>query len=279
MVAGDQADMTYPLKAMAGRANDRRVVITVPHASNSLPDWIRLTGGASRWNGLSTQHWAYDRGAAALALAIAASLEATVIQGDVSRLAIDLNRDLADHSIIPESLPNVGRLDFNTSITTPDLSARWLLHARFHARIEERLSAAASTEQSAFLIDLHSFDRFGPTESYREVDIGICCPAVSEFCRALLDSLRGHTRQRGAHEPVDVVAGAVNVRLDEPYSADHPGAYVTRRHSGPKVHGVVIEVCDELLATADNVQAVASLLCSAIQAAVIRVDKASVVNA
>jgi predicted N-formylglutamate amidohydrolase len=272
-----ESDSASRSPATAAKAPDGapRLIITVPHASNALPHWIDMTGETSRWNDLSTQHWAFDRGAAPLAQAIAGTLDVSVVQGDVSRLVIDLNRDLADQSIIPREVPGVGVLDFNASISSPDLSARWLAHACFHAKIEDELSAAALTAQSVFLIDLHTFDRFGPTKSYREVDIGICSPALSDFCYALLDILCARTHHRPAHEQVDVAAGVVNICLDDPYSADHPGAYVTRRHTGPNVHGVVIEVCDELLAIPDNIGAVAYLLCSAIQAAILRVDQAN----
>jgi predicted N-formylglutamate amidohydrolase len=91
----------------------------------------------------------------------------------------------------------------------------------------------------------------------------------------LLQFLIARTRLRAKGEPHNVTAGVLNVRLDEPYSANHPGAYVTRRHAGPNVYGVVIEVCDELLDTPDNIQAVKALLCSAIQAAADRVDRAA----
>ncbi len=261
--------------SVAGTAPDGlpRLILTVPHASNALPDWIDVAGETALWKDLSTQHWAFDRGAVPLAQAIARKIEVSVIGGDVSRLAIDLNRDLADQSIIPRQVPGFGTLGFNASITSPDLSARWLLHACFHAKIEDELSAATLTARFVFLLDLHTFDRFGPGNSYREVDIGICSPFLSDFGRALHDILRASTHRRRRHHQVDVAADVVNVRLDEPYSADHPGAYVTRRHAGGNLHGVVIEVCDELLATPDDIKAVADLLCAAIHAAILRVDQ------
>ena len=258
--------------ATDGEVGQSPLVITAPHASNALPEWLSAFEHGQTWSDLRDQHWAYDRGVSQLAHQLSAVLGARLVEGNVSRLAIDLNRDLADFSIVPDSISGTGRLEFNASAPNPELAARWLLHARFHDKIDEELSAALSFSTPVFLIDLHSFDRFGPTKRRREVDLGICVPGASDFAVALFDLLVAKTRGRGPAESFDVQANRMNVRLDEPYSADHPGAYITRRHTGPNVFGVVIEVCDELLANAGDVQAVNFLLCSAVRSAIKRLS-------
>lgn len=250
----------------------KRLVLVVSHASNALPYWLRDLETSPLWKRLKPQHWAFDRGADLLGQELADRLKATVVFGEVSRLAIDLNRDLANESIIPQTIPGVGRLDFNAAAKAPDLSARKLLHESFHEQVERQLGKAASAGSPLFLIDLHSFDRFGPGATAREVDIGICVPGRPGFALAILDELKKQSREREPRSRVDVASGLLNVRLDEPYSAEHPGAYVTRRHAEAEVYGAVIEVCDELLASEKEVQAVASLLCLTVSSAVTRID-------
>jgi predicted N-formylglutamate amidohydrolase len=250
----------------------KHIILVVPHASNALPLWLNGFESDPVWMRVRPQHWAFDRGVEELAQDLAMRLGTNPVLGDVSRLAMDLNRDLANRSVIPDSIPGIGRLGFNSAATAPDLSARWLMHACFHGRIEEQVRLAISTGLPAFLIDLHTFDRFGPTESRREVDIGVCAPGVAGFALDLFHFLQACADERPASEPPDPVAGTVNVRFNEPYTADHPGAYVTRRHSSPDVHGVVIEVCDELLVSSGDVRAVGELLFLAIAEAAGRVD-------
>jgi len=248
-----------------------RVIITVPHASNALPHWMREVEETEFWGKLRLEHWAFDRAVAPLAETMAGDLGGKLIPGGVSRLAIDLNRDLQDSSVIPASIPGFGPLDFNAAPDPRDLAARQHLHMCFHAQVEAELGQGFSMTAPSFLVDLHTFDRFGPADVRREVDIGFCVPGATEFALALLEVLIACTRARGAHEPVSVPARVLNVRLDEPYSAGHPGAYVTRRHTGPNVYGAVIEVCDDLFSAPENLQAISMLLCTAIRLAAAKI--------
>lgn len=236
------------------------ILITVPHASGAVPHWLRPLMMDEEWLNFAESHHALDRGAAALGRALGERLAATVIEGEYSRIFIDLNRPLDDASAIVAEIER-NELAFNRSITAGDLASRRSAHRRFHARVEQTLKVLS---QPLYLVDQHSFSRVGPSAAARDVDIGICAPGDDRFARALLANLENRTIPRNMNTQPMPVRDVLNVRLNEPYSADHPGAYIMRRHSMSISGGVVIEVCDELLSSPENVEEIADLLGAAL---------------
>lgn len=236
-----------------------QAVITVPHASGDEPGWIDPLGDDSVWHRHAKgSHYALDRGALSLALAMAAVLDATLVAAEWSRLFVDANRPLDDAEAIVATIEGVP-LGFNTAISAGDLAARRFAHRRFHSRTEAAIAAARALGPVC-LVDQHSFTRTGPDGNPRAVDIGICAPADTAFADTLLDALTARAQPRGRDERPDPFARRLNVRTDEPYSAAHPGAYVVRRHGPATSASVVIEVCDDLLAEAPAIAAIADLL-------------------
>ncbi len=238
-------------------------VITVPHASGDIPDWLSPLAGASEWRAAAGTHHALDRGAAALARAVGTLLGSAVVQGECSRLFIDLNRPLDDPSAIVAEIDGQA-LAFNRSIAPGDLASRRSAHRRYHQRVAASVASAAGR---LFLVDQHSFDRHGPAPTARDVDVGVCAPGDDVFARHLLAALLARTQMRGAGDRPAPSSRMLNVRLNEPYSADHPGAYIIRRHLPAAAGGVVIEVCDDLLDTDQDVAAIARLLAEGLAAA------------
>lgn len=242
-----------------------RFLITVPHASGDVPDWLSPLAGAPEWRAATAgTHHALDRGAAALGRALGTLLgAAAVVQGECSRLFIDLNRSLDEPGAIVAEID--GRaLAFNRTIASGDLASRRSAHRRYHQRVAASVASAAGP---LFLVDQHSFDRHGPAPTARSVDVGVCAPGDDVFARHLLAALLARTEPRGADDMPVPSSRVLNVRLNEPYSADHPGAYILRRHMPAAAGGVVIEVCDDLLGTEQDVAAVAGLLAEGLAAA------------
>ena len=238
-------------------------VITVPHASGALPYWVGEGAGGQAWPAIAGSHHALDRRALELARAMAPRLGARLVEGEFTRLALDPNRPL-DH---PEAILRTveGRvLPFNQNMPRGDLAARRHAHRRFHKAVDAALSEAGP---AAYLIDQHSFDRYGPSPVARDVDIGICAPGDTEFALRVLEELRSRTTPRAPAEAPDVRRRRLNVRLDEPYSAAHPGAFVMASHIRSARAGVVIEVCDDLIGTDARTKAMADLLAESIAAA------------
>lgn len=239
-------------------------VITVPHAWGTLPHWLDHLASASAWLAVADSHHALDRYVVTLARTLAPLLDAPLIEGEFSRLLVDPNRALDDPTSIVAAVEGE-ILPFNLRLARGDLAARRSTHWAFHHEVEKRLGDAGPGP--VYLIDLHSFDRHGLSLVPREVDIGVCAPGDNRFALGVLDVLRRLTTPRGARERVATESGRLNARLDEPYSAAHPGAYIMRRHGPAARGGIVIEVCDDLLVSEAAIGAVAQLLAQSLVAA------------
>jgi predicted N-formylglutamate amidohydrolase len=241
-------------------------VITVPHASGDVPDWLNPLTAAVEWqHAVAGTHHALDRGAQALARALGLRLSAPVIEGAWSRLFIDLNRPIDDPSAIIAGID--GRaLVFNQAIAPGDLASRRSAHRRYHQQVATFIAGAAKAGP-LFLVDQHSFDRHGPAPAAHAVDIGVCAPGDDLFARHLLTALLARTTAHRPDAPAAPRARILNARLNEPYSADHPGAYILRRYLPAATAGAVIEVCDDILADDGDVAAVADLLAESLAAA------------
>jgi hypothetical protein len=117
---------------------DPGVLLLCDHASNRVPDDIDLGIDPA----LLDRHIAIDIGAAPLTRALASALDAPAILATVSRLVIDLNREIGHGGLIPE------RSDGHTIFGNVDLDpaeriARF--HRPYHATIEAEIDRSRST--------------------------------------------------------------------------------------------------------------------------------------
>ena len=136
-----------------------RVLVIVDHASNHVPEGIDL--GIQRE--LLANHIAWDIGAEA----VADALGYPVFAATVSRLVVDMNRDLDDPALIPkisDLIEIVGNRDC-------DREARGTLWRDYHAALGGLIDKA----RPKLLVSLHSFTpklTSGPNEA-RPWEIGI----------------------------------------------------------------------------------------------------------
>ncbi|WP_082674258.1 N-formylglutamate amidohydrolase [Thiohalocapsa sp. ML1] len=132
-----------------GRAN---ALLVCDHASNRVP---RRLAGLGLTGDLLQRHIAWDPGAAAVARGLAVRLDAPLILGGYSRLAIDLNRPLASPELIPEQSDGVS-IPGNLGLTAAERSARIAgLFLPYHRAIARWLDA--HPDPGLRLISLHSF--------------------------------------------------------------------------------------------------------------------------
>jgi predicted N-formylglutamate amidohydrolase len=117
-------------------------IIVVDHASARIPR--RLTS-----LGLSPaelqRHIAWDIGALRVAILVAASLDATLVAQNYSRLVIDCNRDPQVPSSIP-ALSENSEIPGNRGLSEAEVAARrsdifWPYHHHIRTLIDERLAA------------------------------------------------------------------------------------------------------------------------------------------
>ncbi|WP_240905951.1 N-formylglutamate amidohydrolase [Thiorhodococcus mannitoliphagus] len=132
-----------------GAAN---LLLVCDHASNRLP---RRLGSLGLTPEQLEQHIAWDPGAAAVARGLAARLDAPLILGGYSRLAIDLNRPLESPDLIAAQsagIPIPGNQGLRPEARTARIAALFL---PYHRAIAQWLDAHPDPARQ--LISVHSF--------------------------------------------------------------------------------------------------------------------------
>jgi predicted N-formylglutamate amidohydrolase len=141
-----------PPFAIVNPEGSANALLVCDHASNRLP---RRLAGLGLTGDLLQRHIAWDPGAEAVARGLAARLDAPLILGGYSRLAIDLNRPLASPELIPEQSDGV-TIPGNRGLTAAERGARIAgLFLPYHRAIARWLDA--HPDPGLLLISLHSF--------------------------------------------------------------------------------------------------------------------------
>lgn len=125
---------------------DPGVLLLCDHASNHVPDDIDLGIDPA----LLDRHIAIDIGAAPLTRALASALDAPAILATVSRLVIDLNREVGHGGLIPE------RSDGHTIFGNVDLDPADRI-ARFHRPYHATIEAEIDRWRPTLIVAVHSF--------------------------------------------------------------------------------------------------------------------------
>ncbi|MEO5326363.1 N-formylglutamate amidohydrolase [Mesorhizobium sp. CC13] len=188
-------------------------VILCDHASNRLPAAYGTLGlDAAEM----LRHIAWDPGALPVARRMAEGLDATLVESCVSRLAIDCNRPLAAHDLIPE-ISETTAIPGNAGLSAAEREERIALSWRpFHEAIGEVVSDRLREGRETRLVSVHSF-----TPVYKGVQrpwrIGIIHDEDERLAAPLIAALQA-------------LDGPV-VGVNEPYSpADR--VYFTLEHHG-----------------------------------------------
>ncbi len=122
------------------------VLILCDHASNHVPADIDLGIGPA----LLDKHIAIDIGAAAVSRGLARLLDAPAMLATVSRLVIDLNREVDAPGLIPHASDGHA-IPGNAGA---DRAARI---ARFHAPYHRAIVAQVRAQRPALIVSVHSF--------------------------------------------------------------------------------------------------------------------------
>jgi len=125
---------------------DPGVLLLCDHASNHVPADIDLGIDPA----LLDRHIAIDIGAAPLSRALASALDAPAILATVSRLVIDLNREVGHGGLIPE------RSDGHTIFGNVDLDPAERI-ARFHRPYHATIEAEIDRWRPTLIVAVHSF--------------------------------------------------------------------------------------------------------------------------
>jgi predicted N-formylglutamate amidohydrolase len=217
-----------PVESVAGR--DGGVVLTCEHASERTPPGYVWPEADERLRGT---HWAFDLGARALTLELAAALGCPAVLARFSRLWIDPNR-------APDA-PTLFRTDadglpvhLNQALGAKEKERRMReLYEPFHFEVDATLRRTPSAK---LLFAIHSFTPLYEG-SPREVELGVLFDQEEELARELRDLLARTGRR---------------VALNEPWSGKDGLIYSAERHAGTyRLRALELEVRQDLAVDAE----------------------------
>lgn len=187
------------------------VVLTCEHASPRLPPGLASDAASRRLLGT---HWGVDLGGWALALELSRRLDAGLIGGAWTRLAIDLNRAPGDPTLARPIAGDVAvrwnrRLGVNGLLSRID---RW--HTPYHAEVDRRITRHLLLGIHPLILSIHTFTPELDGER-RPFQIGVLFREHDVLGRALARRIRTE---------------GLSVRLNQPYSGIDGLMYSAERH-------------------------------------------------
>lgn len=228
----------FPAPYVVHRRHGRGpLLLLCEHASNHVP-------AAYAQLGLSDEdllrHIAWDPGAAATASVLSERLDAPLVCATLSRLLLDLNRDIAAADSIAvrseaTSIPG------NQTLSAAEREHRQQsIYHPFHAAVEAVLAERRSAALPTAVISIHSF-----TPSYHGVARPWHVGVLSQHDRRLADALLANLRQDQT----------LCVGDNQPYAPEDGVYHSVGRHG--QAHGLpcaMLEIRNDLIADAADQQ-------------------------
>ncbi|NCC53388.1 MAG: N-formylglutamate amidohydrolase [Spartobacteria bacterium] len=202
--------------------NPGGLVISCEHASSFVPAKYRRL--FAREPAGFALHRVYDIGVAPIARGVAEALEASYMEGGITRMLIDLNRHHPKKmfSAVSRALPEDER---------EALRADW--HGPYYRRLSEMLEQARTAKGEVLHVSFHSFTPVWKAK-IRNADIGLLYDPARASERACCEFLRARLRQMHPE---------VRIRLNYPYYGNTDGATTFfRQRVGAGYLGVEVEI-------------------------------------
>lgn len=208
------------------------LLIVADHASNAVPPGVDLEID----HALLSEHIAIDIGSAPLARALAAALGAPAILAGVSRLVIDLNRELDAPGLVPE-FSDGWTIPGNVGLRAEEPARRIsVYYDRYHGAIARHLDRGAVR----LLVSVHSFTP--QLASHADVE------------RPWPVGVLYNEDDRAARMAIDLLLQAGHLTGDnEPYSGRHLNATMNRHAEARGLPYLGFEVRQDEIDTADGV--------------------------
>ena len=223
------------------------LLLICDHASNAVPAALHGLGLIERD---LHRHIAYDRGAAEVTRLLARKLDAPGVLAGFSRLVIDTNRSLDySESIVGES--DGTAIPGNCNLSPQEIRDRteacfW----PYHRRVGSGLAGFAMRGQRPAVIAIHAYTPvFGGVE--RPWHMGVLWRDDGRIAEPLIAGLRA--------------TDGLVVGDNEPYSGREQYGYSMDVHAGETgLPHALIELRDDLVATAEDQERVANILVRAL---------------
>lgn len=227
-----------------------RFVVVCEHASNFFPEpWGNL--------GLTPEqqvaHIAWDPGALPVARALARLLDAPLVHAPVSRLIYDLNRPPIAASAMP-ARSEVHDIPGNSAIdATERLNRTRAVYVPFHQDLGRLIAERLAGGIAPVLVTMHTFTPIYHGQP-RAVEVGLIHDSDPDFTHCVAEAAQGQSHYQ--------------VQVNEPYSAQDGVTHMLAMHATPYgLPHVMVEIRNDLVATADTQKQAAEWLASALTAA------------
>ena len=239
--------MTYAPFSVTGPDRPARWLITCDHAHNIVPPHV-AGGDLGLPASEMARHIAYDIGAADLALALGQLLQAPVVTSNFSRLVIDPNRGLDDPTLIPQLYDGTiiaGNRRLDAAERTKRIDT---LYRPYHDVIANQARAPGTV-----FLSIHSFTPQLKSGPKRPWEVGV----LSARDRRIADPLIARLA-RTLTSPIGD---------NEPYGGSFPGDALSQHAHDPGRPNVLLEVRQDLIATAQAAHHWATILAPHLEAA------------
>lgn len=205
-------------------------VLTCEHASPRIP---RALAGLGLPQAQIMRHIGWDIGAQAVALQLAAALDAPLFVANYSRLVVDCNRPEGNPSMMPE-VSGGTPIPGNHALTEAERTARIeALFTPYHDAIARRLDLRQQAGQRTLVVGIHSFTPDYPGQA-RPWHAGVLFDRAQRFGHALVASLKA--------------AGATDVIANEPYVIDDNDYTVPIHGNARDLPALLVEIRQDLAA-------------------------------
>ncbi|MGI9419884.1 MAG: N-formylglutamate amidohydrolase [Geminicoccaceae bacterium] len=250
------ADEGPPVEVIDGAAG-ADVILICEHASSLVPASLNALGLDQ--DALES-HVAWDPGAAEVARRLARSLEAPLILQRFSRLVYDCNRPPDAESAMPaqsEMFDIPGNVGLDEAARSARVAA---LYLPFRESVAELLDRQIGQGAAPAVVTIHSFTPVFHGRR-RSVELGILHDADARLADAMLEA--------SADWP------DLEIRRNEPYGPEDGVTHTLQVDAIPRgLANVMIEIRNDLIATAEQQTAMAARLAGLITDAVRQVSAA-----
>ncbi|MFT3988103.1 N-formylglutamate amidohydrolase [Aestuariivirga sp.] len=244
----DVTEQLPPPVSVINPAGTSPYLLICEHASRFIPasyKGLGLTEEDLR------RHIAWDIGAADVATALSAHLDAPLVLAGYSRLLIDLNRPVGARTSIPD-VSEVTEIPGNINISGKEREHRERSYftpfqAQVTAMINDRLKAGITP----VIVAIHSFT-----------------PVFKGFARPWHAGILYRRSKSFGHSFAEALGGASqHIAENEPYQIEDDGDYTVPIHGEARgLDAVLVEVRQDLIATPDGAKAWAHRLKRALSA-------------
>jgi len=218
------------------------LVLVCDHASNAEPPGVALGLPAAEM----ARHIAWDVGARGVTLGLAARLGAGAVLTRYSRLVIDPNRGEDDPTLVMR-LCDGTIIPGNRGVDAAEVARRLeAYHRPYHRAIDAALDAERAAGRAPALVSIHSFTPQFRGRAWRPWQVGLLWDRDDRLVAPLMARL--------AAEP-DLVVGD-----NEPYTGRLTGDCMWRHGTRRAIPHVLIEIRNDLIATAEGQAAWAARL-------------------